>query len=73
MVLALIVNTMRQSPERKRIPATPLSAFIAGAGFRERFQFEIDLRARCRRQFPPLADSGRRELDLFDAPCSFTP
>jgi hypothetical protein len=29
MVLALTVNTTRQSPERNRIPATPFSAFTS--------------------------------------------
>src|SRR4051812_13308068 len=41
---------------------------ITSAGLRERFQFEIDLRARRRSQFPPLADSCRRELDVFHIP-----
>jgi hypothetical protein len=59
MVLAFIVNKTRQSPERSRIPAAPLSAFTSpGAGFRERLQFEIDLRTRRSRKLAPLANGG---------------
>jgi hypothetical protein len=38
---------------------------IADAGFSEYLQFEVDLRARGRRKFAPLADGGGRKLDLF--------
>jgi hypothetical protein len=65
MVLALIVNKTRQSPERNRIPAGAFERFhIADAGFRERLQFEIDLRARSSGKFAPLADGGGRKLNL---------
>jgi hypothetical protein len=38
---------------------------IADAGFRERLQFERDLRARSSGKFALLADSGGSKLDLF--------
>jgi hypothetical protein len=66
MVSPLIVNRTRQSPERRRIPAAPLSAFhIAVAGLRKCLQFEVDLGACRRGQFAPLPDRGGSELDLF--------
>jgi hypothetical protein len=65
MVSALIVNNTRQSPTRNRIPATPLSAFTSPAGFRERRQFEINLRARGRGKFAPLTGGGGSERNLF--------
>ena len=66
MVLALTVNTTRQSPERQPHSSESLErVHITDASFRERFHFEIDLRARRRGQFSPLADGGRGKLDLF--------
>jgi hypothetical protein len=38
---------------------------IADAGFRERLQFEVDLRTRSSGKFAPLANGGGRKLDLF--------
>jgi hypothetical protein len=66
MVSALIVNKTRQSPERKPHSGSAFERFhIADAGFSECLQFEVDLRARSRRKFAPLADGGGRKLDLF--------
>jgi hypothetical protein len=68
MVLPLIVNKTRQSPERRRIPAAPLSAFTSPlpvSGFRKNLQFEVDLRACRTGKFAPLADGGGSKLDLF--------
>jgi hypothetical protein len=66
MVLALIVNKTRQSPERSRIPAAPLSAFTSPTPVSaKRLQFETDLPACGCGKFAPLADSGGRKLDLF--------
>ena len=41
--------------------------YVTDASFRERPQFEVDLRTRRRCQLPPLADRGRGKLDLFHA------
>src|SRR5882762_11091647 len=38
---------------------------VADASFRERGQFEVDLRTRSSAKFAPLADGGGRELNLF--------
>jgi len=38
---------------------------VADAGFRERRQFEVDLRARSRGKFAPLAGGGGSKSDLF--------
>lgn len=66
MVSPFIVNKTRQSPERNRIPGGTFERLhIADTGFRERLQFDVDLRARCGRQFAPLPDGGGGELDLF--------
>ena len=66
MVLAFIVNKTRQSAERNPHSGNAFKRFhIADAGFCERLQFEINLRARCSREFAPLADGSGGELDLF--------
>jgi len=41
---------------------------IADASFRERLQFEVDLRARGGGKFALLADGGGSELNLFHRP-----
>ena len=38
---------------------------VADASFRERGQFEVDLRTRRSGKFAPLADGGGRGLNLF--------
>ena len=50
-----------------RSPHAHARFHIADAGFSEYLQFEVDLRARSRRKFAPLADGGGRKLDLFHA------
>jgi hypothetical protein len=65
MVLALIVPVTGAQPHC----GCAFERFhIADAGFCECLQFEVDLRARSRGQFAPLADGGRRKLDLFHPP-----
>jgi len=66
MVLALIVNLDREQ-DAPVTGAQPHSGstyerfHIADAGFKRMpLQFEVDLRARSRRKFTPLADGGWR-------------
>jgi hypothetical protein len=62
MVLAVIVNNTGAQPH----PGYALERFhIAGAGFRKRRQFNVDLGARSNGKFAPLADSAGSKCDLF--------
>jgi hypothetical protein len=66
MVLALTVNNTRQFTGAQSHSGYTFECFhIADAGFRERRQFEVNLRTRRSSKFTPLADSGGRECDLF--------
>jgi hypothetical protein len=66
MVLALIVNRTRQSPENSGYAFERFH--IANATVRERFQFEVNLPAGSSGKLAPLADGGGCELDLFHIP-----
>jgi hypothetical protein len=66
IVLPLIVNKTRQSPDRNRMPDAPLSAFTSPIPVSANvFKFEINLRTRSGGEFAPLADCGRGELNFF--------
>ena len=67
-MLALTVNNTRQSPAQPHSVYALERLYVADAGFRERVQFELDLRTRRGGELAPLADGGRRELDLFRIP-----
>jgi hypothetical protein len=66
MVLPLVVNNTRQFPGTQPHSGYAFEHFhVTDAGFRERRQFDVDLRARCGGEFAPLADGGGSERDLF--------
>jgi hypothetical protein len=67
MVLPLIVNA-RASHGRATVRPRLERFHVADAGFRERRQFDVDLRTRSCGKLAPLANSGGSERDLFHAP-----
>lgn len=65
MVLPLTVNNTPVTGAQPHSGHAFERFYIANAGFRERRQFDVDLRTRDGRKFAPLAEGSGDEGDLF--------